>query len=258
MSARRDDAAPQNGGGVRFTEGQVRRELLREADRDGRRRMRKGLVAVLVLAIAVGIVAERFVATLVNVRTAAMSRTLKSGDVVLCERADFTTTLESLGGRLFDAAGDDAQTRRGRLALVRYEENGMRRETIRRIVGLPGEEISVSPDGHVLVNGEAIDEPYASWRTVEEPDEAEPGGAIENPFVEPGELPQTGEAAVETELEYPITVSPGFVFVLCDDREDLLDSRNVRFGLVKQADVLGWPRMVIWPLARLALLQDGK
>ncbi len=212
-----------SGGVERVTEAQVRRELLREADRDGRRRTRVGAAVVLALALALGVLASRFAATLVLIRTDAMGDALRSGDVALCLRADLPVPA------LNRSAG------RGALALVRYTENGLRREAVRRIVGLPGDEVSVAADGRVTLNGELLDEPYARWRAVAEAPEAQPGGAIE---------------PAETELEYPITVPEGRLFVLSDDREALLDSRIERFGLVEEKDVLGWPLCVLWPAHR--------
>lgn len=235
-----------SGGVERVTEAQVRRELLREADRAGRRRTRVGAAVVLALALALGVLASRFAATLVLIRTDAMGDALRSGDVALCLRADLPVPA------LNRSAG------RGALALVRYTENGLRREAVRRIVALPGDEVSVAADGRVTLNGELLDEPYARWRAVAEAPEAQPGGAIENPFVEPEAAgAQAQPQPAETELEYPITVPEGRLFVLSDDREALLDSRIERFGLVEQKDVLGWPLCVLWPAHRAGTLLAG-
>ena len=205
----------------RVTEAQVRRELLREADRAGRRRTRIGAAAVLAVALVVGVLASRFAASLVLVRTNAMGDALRSGDVALCLRADLPVP----------ALCPSAE--RGALVLVRYSENGLRREAVRRIIGLPGDEVSVAADGRVTLNGESLDEPYARWRAVPEAADA-----------------QAQPQPAETELEYPITVPEGRLFVLCDDREALLDSRIERFGTVREEDVLGWPLYVLWPAHR--------
>lgn len=223
----------------RVTEAQVRRELLREADRAGRRRTRIGAAVVLAVALILAALASRFMASLVLIRTNAMGEALKSGDVALCLRTDLPVpALNRSPGR-------------GALALVRYSENGLHRQAVRRIIALPGDEVSVAADGRVTLNGELLDEPYAQWRAPAEPEEKQPGGAIENPFVEP-EATNAPEALrpAETEVEYPLTVPEGSLFVLCDDREELLDSRIERFGLVQEKDVLGWPLYVLWPAHR--------
>ena len=228
-----------SGGIGRVTEAQVRRELLREADRVGRRRTRIGAAVVLALALALGVLASRFAATLVLIRTDAMGDALRSGDVALCLRADLPVP------------GLCPSAERGALVLVRYSENGLRREAVRRIIGLPGDEVSVAADGQVTLNGESLDEPYARWRAVPEAAEAQPGGAIENPFIEPEASAAPAELEpAETEREYPFTVPEGRLFVLNDDREALLDSRIERFGTVREEDVLGWPLYVLWPAHR--------
>ena len=223
----------------RVTEAQVRRELLREADRAGRRRTRIGAAAVLAVALILSALASRFMASLVLIRTNAMGDALKCGDVALCARADMP----------IPALCRSAE--RGTLALVRYSENGLHRQAVRRIIALPGDEVSVAADGRVTLNGELLDEPYALWRAVAAPEERQPGGAIENPFVEPEtQHAHAGLHPAETETEYPLTVPEGKLFVLCDDREELLDSRIGRFGLVEEKDVLGWPLYVLWPAHR--------
>ena len=227
-----------NGRIGRVTEAQVRQELLREADRAARHVFRVGAAVVLILALILGALAARFAFTLVSVRTPAMGGALQSGDVALCLRADSPLMRQ--------------EPERGALALVRYSDSGLLRQAVRRIIGLPGDEILVDATGHVTLNGEALDEPYALWRPEEKPEEALPGGALENPFVDPeDQTPVEAVHPAEEEVTYPITVPEGSLFVLCDDREELLDSRIARFGMVRSEDVLGWPLWVAWPAYRL-------
>lgn len=228
-----------NGRLGRVTEAQVRHELLREADRTARRRFRVGAAVVLALALIVGTLAARFAFSLVRVRTLAMGDALRSGDVALCLRSD---------SPLYHK-----EPERGALVLLRYSDSGLHRQAVRRIIGLPGDEIAVDEGGHVSLNGEPLEEPYALWRATPEPEEAQPGGAIENPFIEPEEQEAPTEAVhpAEVEVTFPVTVPEGSLFVLSDDREELLDSRIVRFGMVNGEDVLGWPLVVLWPAHRM-------
>ena len=226
-----------NGRVQRVTEAQVRHEMLREADRDARRRFRAGAAVVLALALIAGALAARFAFSLVEVRTPAMGSALLSGDVALCLRAD--SPLVHLSPE------------RGALALVRYSDSGLIRQAVRRIIGLPGDEISIDEGGRVTLNGEPLEEPYALWRSVEKPEEALPGGALENPFIDPEEEAPVAVHPAEQEVTYPVTVPEGSLFVLSDDREEMLDSRIERFGLVSTENVLGWPLYVLWPAHRL-------
>jgi signal peptidase I len=148
--------------------------------------------------------------------------------------------------------------------LVRYTESGMRRHTLRRLIALGGDEVSVDREGRVTVNGKALEEPYATYCDGEETsiDEVVPGGALENPFADTDAPVQAQAASFEVadgtdDMEYPLTVPEGAVFVLCDNRDNRLDSRSSRFGLVAEADIKGMARAIIWPVYRAGLLDIG-
>ena len=228
---------------------QVRREMIRMNGRASRKRFLIGAAVVLAIALLVGEAASRFLVTLSDIRTRGMSPALRSGDVVLCERMDSPLR--------------QGELTRGALALVSYDDSGMRREAVRRVIAVAGDEIIVGDDGAVTLNGEPLNEPYAVYRDQSDwsGDDDAPGGALENPFISPDEA-EIRTPAVEAEpgvddLVYPIQVPDGKLFVLCDDRDDAMDSRSSRFGLVDEKDVLGLARVVIWPVHRAGLLTDG-
>ena len=233
----------------RVTAAQVRREMDRGLRRAGRRRARIGAAIALALALAAGALAARFLFVLADIRTAAMGGALRAGDVVLCDRA---------GSPL---AGEPS---RGALVLIGYADNGLQRQAVRRIVGLPGDVISVDSDGRVTLNGAELAEDYALYRAESRGPDAAPGGALGNPFVSPEEAASVGAQSVESvpegidDQKYPLTVPGGRLFVLCDDREDLMDSRSSGFGLVDERAVLGWPRLVLWPAHRAGTRTDGR
>lgn len=232
----------------RITEAQVRRELTRIDDRASRRRAGIGTAVILAVALLAGALATRFLFVMADIRTDAMSDALRGGDVALCIRAD--------------APFLQTEVKRGALVLVRYSESGMRRQTVRRVIALAGDEVSVDDEGRVTLNGETLAEPYAAYCTWDDRsiDEIIPGGALENPFAQ-SEAPaqsQSAPAAVEgiDDVDYPLTVPEGAAFVLCDNRDNRLDSRSSRFGLVPQADIKGVARAIIWPVYRAGLLDD--
>lgn len=232
----------------RVTSAQVRREMIRTNRSQSRKRFFIGALVVLGAAALLATAAVRFLFALVDVRTSGMSATLRSGDVVLCER--MASPLRQ------------SEPARGSLALVRYMDDGMmQRYTVRRVVAVAGDEVTVEGDGRVTVNGEPLEEPYATYRSRSDwGGEQVVGGALENPFASPNEsvAPAQTEApdAHVNDVQYPLTVPEGQMFVLCDDRENALDSRSSRFGLVKEADVLGLARAVIWPAHRVGMLTD--
>jgi len=83
---------------------------------------------------------------------------------------------------------------------------------IKRLIGLPGEVIE-GRDGAVLVDGEALAEPYLD-------------GAVTSTFA-------------------PVELGPDQLFVLGDNREASADSRS--FGPVNASEVVGRAELVLWP-----------
>jgi signal peptidase I len=89
---------------------------------------------------------------------------------------------------------------------------------IKRVIGLPGEWVSIQ-DGHVLVNGMALPEPY----------------------VPPGYLDRQSYPAVRVE--------PDHYFVLGDHRDSSNDSRV--WGTVDRKYIYGKAVFVYWPLSQM-------
>ncbi|MCU1676408.1 MAG: lepB [Frankiales bacterium] len=87
---------------------------------------------------------------------------------------------------------------------------------IKRVIGLPGDRIACcDPDGRMLVNGVAIDESYVQGNS--------------------SVLGWTG----------PVTVPPGQLFVMGDNRERSEDSRV--HGTIPLSSVVGRAVFVMWP-----------
>jgi len=232
----------------RITEAQVRREFRRIDRESANRRALIGAAVILAVALLAGGLAMRFLFIALDIRSDGMSDTLLSGDVVLCVRSD-APYLPSAHGR-------------GALALVRYSDSGMRRLSVRRVIALGGDEVEVDSDGRVYVNGQALEEPYATYcyEGDQVASQVIPGGALENPFADPDAPAPVQEdlyavAEGTDDMVYPLTVPEGMAFVLCDNRNNRLDSRSSRFGLVKETDIRGVARAIIWPVYRAGLLE---
>lgn len=101
---------------------------------------------------------------------------------------------------------------------------------IKRIIGLPGETVFINEEGFIYIDGELLSETYGIERITPE---------------------NIGLAAV------PITLGENEYFVLGDNRNDSLDSRNPAIGNIKREDIVGkaWSR--VWPLAKFGLLKHG-
>jgi signal peptidase I len=93
-------------------------------------------------------------------------------------------------------------------------------EFIKRVVALPGETVE-GKDGHVLVNGRRLIEPY----------------------LDAGTMTSTFAAA---------TVPPGHLWVMGDNRGNSSDSRV--FGPITRASVAGRTVLKVWPLGSASFL----
>ena len=93
-------------------------------------------------------------------------------------------------------------------------------EYIKRIVGLPGETVQ-GRDGHVLVDGRELVEPYL------------PPGVVTSDFP-------------------PTVVPKGDLWVMGDNRGNSSDSRV--FGAIKESSVVGRAILRVWPVSHAAFL----
>ncbi|MCR5670808.1 MAG: signal peptidase I [Butyrivibrio sp.] len=91
---------------------------------------------------------------------------------------------------------------------------------IKRLIGLPGERVRIDEDGHIFINGELLDENY--------------GAEI---ILDPG------RAATE------ITLGDDEFFVLGDNRNHSMDSRDVSVGNVHRSVIMGKAFVRIFPFS---------
>lgn len=171
--------------------------------------MRLSLRTLALVALA-GLAATPAAATLPgfhSIESSSMQPTLRAGDRFLVDRSFYDSHAPSRGD------------------VVLY---GLPRRPdvvyIKRIAALPGDRIAIRR-GRVILNGVAIDEPYA--------------------------VPGDPNAYYNTMTE--ITVPAGFVFVLGDNRSMSSDSRVPAHGLVPLANLRARATYIVWSndLARI-------
>jgi len=118
----------------------------------------------------------------------------------------------------------------GDIVICEIEEaRGMER-IIKRVIGVAGDEIDIFRDGdegsfYVHVNGERLDEPY-----------------IKDMIGSRGTI------------EYPYVVPEGCYFVMGDNRNSSMDSRDSSIGAIKQKDIMGKVFFRLYPFHDISMI----
>ena len=104
-----------------------------------------------------------------------------------------------------------------------FDAQGVPRDLIKRVIGLPGDTIEIT-GGIVYRNGEALKEPYTK-------------DGVTNGEMELAQVPE------------------GSLFVLGDNRQISIDSRDVRVGYVEDGQIAGKVVFRLMPLSEAGLLR---
>ena len=171
-------------------------------------------IIVLVVALVVALGIRTYVLQQFYISGPSMETTLYQPNRVLVNKLSY---------RLHDVNRGDV------VVFDRVTSNGEsihHDDLIKRVVGLPGEKISISKC-IVYVNKVALKEPYLDGRDTEQDD-----------LVERCRQPEMAEVVVPAKQ----------VFVLGDNRPQSMDSRM--FGSVDKNRIVGRAFVVLWPLSR--------
>ncbi|MCL2884376.1 MAG: signal peptidase I [Oscillospiraceae bacterium] len=95
----------------------------------------------------------------------------------------------------------------GDIVILKAQDN-LQEEYIKRIIGVPGDTVDIDDSGRVILNGNPLKEPYA-----------------------------VGVTQKKESVQYPLTLGTEQYFVLGDNRENSLDSRN--YGPVTASQIEG-------------------
>lgn len=96
---------------------------------------------------------------------------------------------------------------------------------VKRVIASAGSYINMDEEGHVYVDGNKLNEKYIKEFSLSEVD-----------------------------IELPYQVPDGHWFVLGDNRDDSVDSRNSEIGSISQDDIIGKIIFRIWPLKKLEII----
>lgn len=225
----------------------------------------KELPILLGIAIVLALLIKTFLVQAFYIPSASMLQTLHVHDRVLVNKVDFTVgspqrgeivVFNTTGTRFAQAGGDYAPCPpsnafvSGVRAVERFVGVGTCGEDdfIKRIIAVPGDHISCcNPQGHVVLNGVALDETYVY------DDNRSAFCAATLAAVEAGRGYDPALCSSDPE---PIVVPKGMYWVMGDNRGNSSDSRPN--GFVPRDKLVGRAFVRILPLSRFGFLRIPK
>jgi signal peptidase I len=205
--------------------------------RAGRKRhFGRDLAVIVIAALVLTILLKAFVVQVFSIPSGSMENTLLPGDRILVNKIVYRfRSIERGDIVVFSGAGswdptppppsnpfirflDDARD------LVGISAPGT--DYVKRVIGVPGDHVvCCNAQGQVTVNGVALSE---------------------KSYIFPGAAP--------SQIRFNITVPPGRLWVMGDNRADSDDSRyrtgDVGGGTIPESAVVGRAFLIIWPLSR--------
>ncbi len=195
------------------------------------------VLASLLQTVVVAVFVLTFLLQPFLIPSESMERTLLVGDFLL-----FNKQIYAPAGRFSQWLLPYRSVQRGDIIVFHHSQPPM---LIKRVVGVPGDRLRIS-DGHVILNGAVLEEPYAAF----EP--APPVFARDNfpptiytdPEIDPEWWRQMQSLIRNGELVVP----PGEYFVLGDNRNHSKDSRF--WGFVPRQAIIARPLVIYFSLSR--------
>lgn len=167
----------------------------------------------LVVALALALFIRTFFVQAFKIPSGSMLETLQIGDHLLVNKLLYGLRIPVYGTRLFSYFHPEHND----IVVFVYPED-RDKDFIKRVIGIPGDEIEIR-NKKLFRNGQPVgDEPYARY--------TEPA--------EPGPRDNFG----------PVTVPEGHVFVMGDNRDHSFDSRF--WGFVPYEDIKGKAFIIYW------------
>lgn len=175
---------------------ELRQELKRVRYKNRFRRILKSTFYTLIVVAAIAALIATLVLPVLQIAGTSMEPTLSDGDLVLLVKTD--------------------RLKQGELCAFYYSNKVL----IKRVIGLPGDYISIDGAGNIYVNSELLEEPYI-----------------------------TEKALGECDIDFPYQVPENHYFLVGDQRATSIDSRSSVIGCVPKDQLIGKLLCRFWPLA---------
>ena len=191
-------------------------------------------VSSLMRTIIVALFILTFVTQPMVIPSESMEHTLLVGDFLLMNRSELAPA--GIWRRILPYGS----VQRGEIVTFHSPLNA-KEYLVKRVIGLPGDRLRI--DGNqVWVNGQPLDEPYATFEPVAGNPYLDrfPAKVYSDPGVEPNWWKQMQQLTQNGELVIP----QGDYFMMGDHRHDSLDSRY--WGFVPRANIVGRPLFNYW------------
>ncbi len=113
--------------------------------------------------------------------------------------------------------------KRGDIIAFYYNNNVL----VKRVIAKSNDWVDIDKEGNIFVNQVKIDEPYL----------------------------KKAKAFGQTNIELPFQVPEGRLFVVGDNRENSIDSRNKTIGTISQEQIVGKIFYRVWPLEEFGTIR---
>jgi signal peptidase I len=172
----------------------------------------------IVIAVILALFIRTWVVQAFKIPTGSMENNLLVGDHLLVDKFVFSPAPTALERALLPVR----EVKRGDVIVFKYPIEP-ERDFIKRVIGLPGDTLELT-NQTVLINGQALTEPYAHYL-----------------------FPPAAEGQMEGDLRRkygPVTVPAGHFFMMGDNRDDSQDSRF--WGFLPETYVKGRALFIYW------------
>ena len=183
---------------------QLKQELHHEKYKKRYRKVMKSTAYTLIVVAAVAALIATFMLPVLQIHGNSMEPTINDGEIVILIK---TTNLK-----------------RGQLCCFSYQNKYL----IKRVIGIPGDTITINEEGYVFVNNVRLDEPYVLERSLGECD-----------------------------VTFPVHVTENHYFILGDHRSTSIDSRSSAVGLVDSEQIVGKIFFRVWPFDVFGRIKDS-